>query len=126
MNAFPYIGAEWDHAPGAVRILARASEKRPAHQRSLMRERYEDDHAFHLRCQREGYGMWLRTGMGPQVIVIECHYTDPNDDHIFNDELQNTKHTLRHHVNAENVDVALAAIRSLNRLNGAVPADTPW
>lgn len=117
---FPYIGAEWSHAPNTLRIIARAHGNLPTFQLTLRRDVGETCNALHRRAQNEARRLFYRTQC-VQNVVIHCHYEDTAGDPRFDDERQNTLNVLRTAINDQDATVALAAIRCLNRMQGLVP-----
>lgn len=118
---FPYVGAEWSHAPNTMRIIARAHGSHPTFQLTLRREVGETCNAMHRRAQVEARKLFYRT-QGVQNVVIHCHYEDTAGNVLFDDERQNTLSALREAIHDKDATVALSAIRALNRMQGLVPA----
>ncbi len=116
--------------PPALRVLMMGDWKNAPVQQTLLRQAGEAEHVFAARAQQAAHKMWLRYGM-QQTVVIECVYNLPDappEGWAEYDERINALRALRlvAHGNHDDVDARIAAIKAINRMQGLVPAGTPW
>lgn len=116
--------------PPVLRVMVAEDLRQPAQQLTLWRGKGEDDTAFYHRAQGEAHKLWLRLGCR-RWVYLECVYTVPSieaEPHFGDDERANSLRSLRFVANNEqdNVDVRLAAIKAINRMQGLVPAEAGW
>lgn len=118
--SFPLHFALNTHAPDTMRITAAADGARPAYQITTRREPGEACAAFYRRTKAEAHRLWSRSEF-KQHVEIECHYGETAGNPRFDDERQNTLYALRLAMYDRDGDVAVQAMRTLNRMQGLVP-----